>query len=149
MMILLIAAFVPFFALPGLDAIRYQWSHVPLALKIIGFVGILISSGLNFWVMRTNPYSSAVVEVQEDRGHKAITTGPYQYVRHPMYVGFILWFFCMPLALGSLITFIPGIILTALIVVRTYLEDKTLQQELEGYVAYAETVKYRLMPGVW
>ncbi len=147
--VLLIAALVPLFALPGLDAIRYQWSYLPLSLKVIGFAGILVSYGLIFWVVKTNPYSSAVVEIQEDRGHKTITTGPYQFVRHPMYVGAILLFFSIPLALGSLVTFIPGIILTALIVVRTYLEDKTLHQELEGYTAYAGTVKYRLVPGIW
>ena len=146
---LLIAGFIPLFVLPGLDAIRYQWSDVPLPLKILGFAGILVSSGLIFWVLKTNPYSSAVVEVQKERGHKTITTGPYQFVRHPMYVGAILWFVFTPLALGSLVAFIPGIVLTALIVVRTYLEDKTLHQELEGYAAYAETVKHRLIPGVW
>lgn len=148
-MILLIAALVPLFVLPGLDAIRYRWSYVPLPLKVFGFGGIVLSYGLIFWVVKTNPYSSAVVEIQEDRGHKTITTGPYKYVRHPMYVGAILLFFSVPLALGSLITFVPSIILTVLIVVRTYLEDKTLHQELEGYTAYAETVKYRLIPGVW
>jgi len=147
--IFLIAASVPFFALPGLDAIRYQWSHVSLLYKVIGFVGIVLSYVLFFWVVKTNPYSSAAVEIQEDRGHKTITTGPYQYVRHPMYVGAILLFFSIPLALGSLVSFILSTILTALIVVRTYLEDKTLHRELVGYTAYAEIVKYRLVPGVW
>lgn len=147
--VLLIAVLVPFFVLPGLDAVRYQWSYVSLPVKVIGFVVIVFSYGLIFSVVKTNPYSSAVVEIQEDRGHKTITTGPYQYVRHPMYVGAILLFLSTALALGSLITFVPGIILTALIVVRTDLEDKTLHQELEGYAAYAETVQYRLIPGIW
>jgi protein-S-isoprenylcysteine O-methyltransferase Ste14 len=148
-LVLLIAMMVPFFVLPGLDAIRYQWSYVQLPLKVIGFAGIFVSYGLIFWVVKTNPYSSAVVEIQEDRGHKTITTGPYQFVRHPMYVEAILLFLSVPLALGSLVAFIPGIILTALIVLRTYLEDKTLHQELQGYMAYAEIVKYRLVPGIW
>jgi protein-S-isoprenylcysteine O-methyltransferase Ste14 len=147
--VLLIAVLVPFFALPGLDAVRYQWSHVPLPIKVIGFGGIVLSYGLIFWVVKTNPYSSAVVEIQKDRGHKTITTGPYHYVRHPMYVGGIVLFFSTALALGSLVTFIPTIIGTALIVVRTHLEDKTLHQELEGYTAYAGTVRYRLVPGIW
>jgi protein-S-isoprenylcysteine O-methyltransferase Ste14 len=145
----LITGFMALFALPGLDAVRYQWSHLPLSLKIIGFIGIVISNGIMFWVLKTNPYSSAAVEVQKERGHQVITTGPYRYVRHPMYVGGILMAVSTPLALGSLITFIPVLLLTAVIVVRTYLEDKTLHQELEGYVAYAETVRYRLLPGVW
>jgi len=147
--ILLIAASVPFFALPGLDAIRYQWSYVSLPFKVIGFSGTVLSYVLIFWVVKTNPYSSAAVEIQEDLGHKTITTGPYQHVRHPMYLGAILLFFSIPLALGSLVTFILSTILTALIVVRTYLEDKTLHQELEGYPAYSETVQYRLIPGIW
>ena len=148
-LILIFLTCAPLFALPGLDAVRYHWSHVPLLLKIIGFIGLILSSVLIFWVVRTNPYSSAAVEIQKDRGHKVITTGPYEYVRHPMYVGAILGFFSMPLALGSLLTFIPAIILTALIVTRTHLEDRTLRQELDGYTAYAETVHYRLIPGVW
>lgn len=147
--IVLFAACVPFFVLLGLDAIRYQWSHVPVPLEVMGFVGIVLSYSLFFWVVKTNPYSSAAVEIQEDRGHKTITTGPYKYVRHPMYVGAVLLFFSIPLALGSIVTFILSAILSALIVVRTDLEDKTLYQELEGYTAYAETVKYRLIPGVW
>lgn len=145
----LIAGFLLLFAFPGFDAVRYQWSHVPLPLKTFGFVGIIASNGLIFWVVKTNPYSSAAVEVQKERGHRVITTGPYQYVRHPMYVGAILMAFSSPLALGSLITFIPVIFVTAAVVVRTHLEDKTLHDELDGYAAYAETVKYRLIPGVW
>jgi protein-S-isoprenylcysteine O-methyltransferase Ste14 len=148
-MILFVAVSVPFFVLPGLDTIRYEWTHVPLLLQVLGFVGILVSSALIFWVIKTNPYSSAAVEIQEDRGHEVVASGPYQYVRHPMYVGAILGFFSIPLALGSLITLIPGTILTALIVVRTELEDKTLREELAGYTDYAETVKCRLIPGVW
>ena len=148
-MILVIAAYVPFYFLPGIDAMRFQWSHVPPPVKILGFIGILISSGLVFWVLQTNPYSSAAIEVQKERGHTTITAGPYQYVRHPMYVGIILGFLSMPLALGSFVTFIPAIILTALIAVRTHLEDRTLRQELDGYTTYADTVKSRLIPGVW
>jgi len=145
----LLAGFLGLFAFPGIDAVRYQRWHVPFALKIIGFVGIVISNGLMFWVLKANPYSSAAVEVQKERGHKVITTGPYRYVRHQMYVGAILMAFSTPLALGSLITIVPVVLLTAVVVVRTHLEDKTLHQELDGYSAYAETVKYRLIPGVW
>jgi protein-S-isoprenylcysteine O-methyltransferase Ste14 len=95
-LILIIVTCAPLFALPGLDAVRYHWSHVPLLLKVTGFIGLILSSVLIYWVVRTNPYSSAAVEIQKDRGHKVITTGPYEYVRHPMYVGAILGFFSMP-----------------------------------------------------
>ncbi|MGB6063185.1 MAG: isoprenylcysteine carboxylmethyltransferase family protein [Desulfomonilaceae bacterium] len=148
-MIFFIAGRIPLFILPGLDAIRYHWSHVALPTKILGFAVLLGSSALIFWVLKTNPYSSAAVEIQKKRGHKPVTTGLYRFVRHPMYVGAILWFISIPLALGSLTTLIPATILAALIVLRTYLEDKTLQQELEGYAAYTQTVKYRLIPRIW
>jgi protein-S-isoprenylcysteine O-methyltransferase Ste14 len=143
------ASFLLLFALPGVDAVRYQWSHVPLSLKIIGFAGIVFSNGIMFWVLKKNPYSSAAVEVQKERGHKVITTGPYQYVRHPMYVGGILMAASTPLALGSLITFVPVVLMTVAVVLRTYLEDRMLYEELEGYKDYTQVVKYRLLPGIW
>jgi protein-S-isoprenylcysteine O-methyltransferase Ste14 len=141
--------FIPYLLLPGLDAIRYQWSSVPLPIRAFGFIGIGLSLVLIFRVMRENTYLSRFVEIQKERGHRVITTGPYRYIRHPMYVGVIILFYCLPLALGSLWTLIPTVLLTALIVVRTHLEDKTLHEELDGYKAYAEKVRYRLIPGIW
>jgi protein-S-isoprenylcysteine O-methyltransferase Ste14 len=141
--------FIPYLLLPGLDAIRYQWSSVPLPIRAIGFIGIGSSWLLIFRVMRENTYLSRVVEIQKERGHRVITTGPYRYIRHPMYVGVILLFFCIPLGLGSLWALLPAVLLTALIAVRTHLEDKTLHEELDGYKAYAEKVRYRLIPGIW
>jgi protein-S-isoprenylcysteine O-methyltransferase Ste14 len=99
--------------------------------------------------MRENTYLSRVVEIQKDRGHKVITTGPYRYVRHPMYVGVIILLVSVPLALGSLWALVPGVALTIIIIIRTHLEDKTLHAELEGYKAYAGKVRYRLVPGIW
>ena len=99
--------------------------------------------------MLENTYLSRVVEIQKERGHRVISTGPYRYIRHPMYVGVIILFVCIPLALGSLLTLIPGALLTALIVIRTHLEDKALHSELEGCKAYSAKVMYRLVPGIW
>jgi protein-S-isoprenylcysteine O-methyltransferase Ste14 len=99
--------------------------------------------------MRENSYLSRIVEIQTERGHRVITTGPYQYVRHPMYFGVIVLFNSIPVALGSLWTLIPSSVLTLLILIRTYLEDKTLREELEGYNSYAEKVKYKIIPGIW
>lgn len=140
---------VALFSIAGLDAVRYQWSQTPFALKVLGFVGLILSLTLIFLVMRENTYASKIVEVQKDRGHKVITTGPYSFVRHPMYVGYILLFHCLPLALGSLYAFIPGSLMAILIIIRTHLEDKTLQKELKGYKEYTKKVKYRLLPRVW
>jgi len=141
--------FIPYLLLPGLDAIRYQWSSVPLFVKVVGFIGVVATLLLISWVMRENTYLSRTVEIQKERGHRVITTGPYRYVRHPMYVGVIILFVCIPFALGSLLTLIPGALLTALVVIRTHFEDKMLHSELEGYKTYSEKVTYRLVPGIW
>ena len=140
---------VPLYCLPGLDVVRNRWSHMPFTLKCAGFAGIFLSFALIQGVMRANPYLSRIVEIQMERGHHVITTGPYRYVRHPMYVGVIVWLLCFPLALGSWTSFIPSVYLIGLMVVRTGLEDRTLQEELEGYAAYARKVRYRLIPGIW
>jgi protein-S-isoprenylcysteine O-methyltransferase Ste14 len=135
--------------LTGLDAVRFRWSHVPLAIKVIGFLGFILASSIVTWTMKENTYLSEMVRIQEDRGHQVCTTGPYQYVRHPMYVGVIIFIFCFPLALGSLYSLIPAFVIVILFFFRTALEDKILQNELPGYKEYAEKVRYRLIPGVW
>lgn len=143
------AVFIPYLLLPGLDAVRYQWSSVPPPVMAAGFAGIIFSLLLIFTVMRENAYLSRIVEVQKQRGHKVITTGPYRYIRHPMYISVIVMFYTIPLALGSLWTLIPASALTLLIIIRTCFEDKTLHEELEGYRSYSEKVKCRLFPWIW
>ncbi len=135
--------------LAGFDAIRYQWTHVPLGVKVLGFLGFIPSFLLVFWTMTQNRYLSEVVRIQEERGHKVCTTGPYRYVRHPMYVGVIIFVLCFPLALGSLMALILSVPIILVFLIRTSLEDKTLHKELEGYKEYADTVRYKLIPGVW
>ena len=143
------AVLVPYLLLPGLDAVRYRWSSVPLAIVVLGFVGVLVALLLMVWVIQVNTYLSRFVEVQRERGHKVITSGPYRYVRHPMYASLIILLYSIPVALGSLWTLIPASILTLLFVIRTYFEDQTLHEELEGYNSYSTKVKYRLLPGIW
>jgi protein-S-isoprenylcysteine O-methyltransferase Ste14 len=136
-------------ALAGLDAVRFRWSQMPLMLKALGFLGFIPAAILGFWAIKQNTYLAQYVRIQKERGHRVITTGPYEYVRHPMYVGVILFIVCSPLALGSLYAFIPGIIIIILFIIRTSLEDKTLQEELEGYQEYAKKVRYKLIPRIW
>jgi protein-S-isoprenylcysteine O-methyltransferase Ste14 len=138
-----------FLIVPGLDAVRFGCSEVPLTVKVLAFIGFIPGSGFAFWAMKENAYLSDVVRIQKDRGHTVCTTGPYKYVRHPMYVGVILIIFCLPLSLGSFYALIPAFIIAVLFIVRTSLEDKTLQEELPGYKEYAQKVRYRLLPGVW
>jgi protein-S-isoprenylcysteine O-methyltransferase Ste14 len=89
------------------------------------------------------------VRIQSDRGHQVATTGPYRFVRHPMYVGVILSVMSIPLILKSWWALIPAVLIVVLFFIRTELEDRTLKQKLTGYTDYADRVRYRLLPGVW
>jgi protein-S-isoprenylcysteine O-methyltransferase Ste14 len=133
----------------GLDVGRFEWSAMPLAAQIVGLIGLFLAARMTSWAATANTYLSRMVRIQEDRGHQVVSTGPYQYVRHPLYVGVILIALCAPLFLGSLWALIPGGLIVILFVVRTALEDQTLQDEFPGYAEYAEKVRYRLLPGIW
>ena len=133
----------------GLD-LRFAWSAPkPLAVHLIGTGMVILGFALFLWAMVSNAYFSEVVRIQDDRGHQVVTDGPYRFVRHPGYTGAILSFLGSPLLLGSWWAFIPTIIGIGGYVLRTALEDKTLQLELDGYRAYTEQVRHRLFPGVW
>jgi protein-S-isoprenylcysteine O-methyltransferase Ste14 len=133
----------------GLDAGRFGWSAMLVAVQVIGFVGSGLAVALTYWAMSTNPFLSTMVRIQDDRGHRVVTSGPYRYVRHPMYAGTLVLWPCIPLALGSWWALIPGAVIAVIFVIRTALEDRTLQAELPGYAEYARHVRYRLVPGVW
>jgi protein-S-isoprenylcysteine O-methyltransferase Ste14 len=135
--------------LTGLDAGRFRWSSMPVVIKAIGWLGLVLAGSIIFWVMTTNTYASRLSRVQGDRGQEVVTSGPYRYVRHPMYLGIIVLFLSLPLALGSLWGLIPGALIGVLYGLRTALEDRMLKEELAGYEAYAERVRYRLVPGIW
>lgn len=130
--------------------VRYEWSEsLPLWMKVLAMLVHLPCFVLLAWVMRENTYLSQVVKIDEERGHKVITTGPYALVRHPMYIVLIVLLFAVPVALGSRFALILAMFLTVLLIVRTYLEDRTLHAELEGYPEYAKKTPYRLFPGIW
>jgi protein-S-isoprenylcysteine O-methyltransferase Ste14 len=101
------------------------------------------------WSMAANAFFAQTVRIQEDRGHTVATGGPYRYVRHPGYVGGILFQVATPLILGSVWALIPAGLTVCLTIIRTALEDRTLLEELDGYKEYAGRVRYRLLPGVW
>jgi len=133
----------------GLDH-RYGWStEFPLWLIVLGF--ILISLGYAFaaWALAENRFFSSVVRIQTDRGHVVCDTGPYRIVRHPGYAGNNLALLGIVLALGSVWTIIPVSVALIITVIRTALEDQTLQEELPGYRDYAQRVRYRLIPGIY
>jgi len=137
------------FAVAGLDAGRFGWSVMPIALQVAGFAALALAMAVTYWAMATNPFLSTVVRIQDDRGHYVVTSGPYRYVRHPMYAMMFLMWPGIALELGSWWALIPAAVIVIVIVIRTALEDRTLQAGLPGYTAYAQRVRYRLMPGVW
>lgn len=141
--------FVALLVVSGLDE-RFGWTgEIGAAWHVAGAILFAIGSGLFGWAMITNAYFSAVVRIQSDRGQTVCRSGPYQFVRHPGYVGANLQSLSIPLLLGSLWALIPGIIAAALMITRAFLEDRTLQAELPGYDEYAQQVRYRLIPGIW
>jgi len=133
----------------GLDAVRFGWTTMHVSVQVVGVVGLLLSMAVTYWAMLSNPFLSTAVRIQEERGHQVVSTGPYRWVRHPMYVGVILLWPSTALILGSWWAVIPGLIISMIIVVRTALEDRMLQAELPGYADYAKRVRQRLIPGVW
>jgi protein-S-isoprenylcysteine O-methyltransferase Ste14 len=139
---------VMYIVLP-LDAVRFGWSRVPAVLSWLAFAGIVLSWVIVLWAFRENAYLSAYVRIQTDRGHAVCTTGPYRFVRHPMYLAVILSILCVPLFLGSLYSLIPAGLVVGLFVLRTSLEDRTLQRELPGYADYAAKTRWRLVPKLW
>lgn len=135
--------------LGGLDE-RFGWPPaIPSWLQAAAGVVIGLSYLLFAWAMASNRFFSAIVRVQMDRGHTVVSSGPYRTVRHPAYAGMLVFGLATPLLLGSLWALIPAVLLDAAVIARTALEDATLQRELEGYAAYAQRVRFRLVPGVW
>jgi len=138
------------FFVMGLDE-RFGWSpQLDSAIHLIALIFYALGQGLFSWAMVSNKFFSSVVRIQMDRNQTVATGGPYKYVRHPGYVGYIISFFlATPLALGSLWALIPGGLGALLLIIRTALEDRTLLEELDGYREYAQRVRYRLLPGIW
>ena len=133
----------------GLDAVRYQWSLMPMWSIYAGIFLHIPGNALLLWTMSVNPYLDKTVRIQTERGHHVITTGPYAFVRHPMYVGVVLMMVGIPLVLGSLWTFAPAAAMVLLLIVRTALEDRMLRKNLPGYEPYTRQTPYRLLPGIW
>jgi len=133
----------------GLDK-RFEWSPpLPLVIHITAFLITALGYSLSTWATLVNRFFSAYVRIQRDRGHTVVSSGPYRLIRHPGYAGAVVTSLASPLLLGSLWALIPAALAVCLLIVRSALEDRTLQEELEGYHDYATGVRYRLLPGVW
>lgn len=133
----------------GLDR-QFGWTgQVPVYLQIAGACLFAIGYVFSTWAVISNKFFSTIVQIQNDRGHHPVSSGPYRFVRHPGYAGMLVYVLAEPLMLGSSWALIPAVLMIPLCVIRTALEDRTLQEELPGYRDYAGRVKYRLVPGVW
>jgi protein-S-isoprenylcysteine O-methyltransferase Ste14 len=133
----------------GLDAL-FDWSPTfSLPVKIVSLAIILAGYVLGSYALIENRFFSGMVRIQTDRGHQVVSSGPYRWMRHPGYAGALLAYLATPLFLDSQWAFLPAVLLTILLVIRAGLEDRVLQDELEGYRDYARRVRYRLLPGAW
>lgn len=141
--------FLGLYITAGFDAVRYHWSSMSLWFWPLGLLCWLAGNALFTWAMGVNPYFEKMVRIQTEREHQVIQSGPYALVRHSGYLGFIGWLLSVPLMLGSYWAIIPAMLAILSLIVRTVLEDKTLREELHGYQAYTERVRYKLIPGAW
>jgi len=131
------------------DATRAHWSPVPIWGQLVGLIVLVCSFTLLFLTFRENAYLSTVVRIQSERGHTVVASGPYHYVRHPMYAAMVLFFAGTPLLLGAWFGVLAGALFVIILAQRAILEERTLRSDLPGYAAYMAQVKYRLMPYVW
>jgi protein-S-isoprenylcysteine O-methyltransferase Ste14 len=138
-----------YWVVAGLD-IRWHGSEIiPPGWQVFGLAGLTVSLGLVLWALTQNRFFSPVVRVQTERGHRLITSGPYQFIRHPGYLGGVGSALCGAIALGSWWALIPATGVVGVLVRRTILEDRFLHRELAGYQEYARKVRYRLLVGIW
>ncbi len=136
-------------AVMALDAVRFEWSAVPGWVQAIGEIILLLSMWICVRTLSENTFAAPVVKIQEDRGQSVITTGPYRFVRHPLYSGTILFFVGTALLLGAWWGLAATLVLVVLLGIRIQYEEKALRNGLAGYGAYMARVPYRLIPLVW
>jgi protein-S-isoprenylcysteine O-methyltransferase Ste14 len=139
-------ALVAVFVVSGFDR-QYGWSHLPIGVSLAGDLVVLLGLAVIFLVFRENSHAAATIWVSHDQ--PVISTGPYRYVRHPMYAGSLIMFLGIPLAVGSLWALIPYVALAILIAVRLINEERLLTADLPGYADYCAHTRARLIPHVW
>ncbi|HEX6271218.1 MAG TPA: isoprenylcysteine carboxylmethyltransferase family protein [Anaerolineales bacterium] len=133
----------------GFDRLFGWSSSFTLITKIVSLIVIALGYFLGSWALIENRFFSGVVRIQKDRGHRVVSTGPYRFVRHPGYAGALWVYLATPVLLDSIWAFIPAFLLVGILILRTALEDRTLQEELPGYKEYVRKTRFRLVPGVW
>jgi protein-S-isoprenylcysteine O-methyltransferase Ste14 len=132
----------------GLDK-RLHASNIAVPAQALGLAMLLVSTGFVMWVMRENSFASPVVKLQTERGHRVVSSGPYAFVRHPMYSGSVLFFVGAPLLLGSWWGVAMSPLFAVLFAIRAKIEERALIAGLPGYADYTARVRFRLLPGLW
>ena len=141
--------FFGWLALMAVDAARFRWSAVPAWVQAAGAVLLLGSFYVFYRTFRENAFLSPAVRVQTERAQTVVSTGPYRYVRHPMYSGFVLFTVGTALLLGSWYGLLGALILNGMVAWRAVREERVLLDELEGYGDYLSRVRFRLIPYLW
>ncbi|HZO11978.1 MAG TPA: isoprenylcysteine carboxylmethyltransferase family protein [Polyangiaceae bacterium] len=138
-------------ALAMLIAAGLEWRlgdrTTPIGIVLLGAVLIAAGAALIVRVFVESTYTSSVIEVTD--GQRVVSTGPYRWVRHPMYVGVVVMGFGTPLALGSLWAALVIPPMFAVLVLRIVREERFLRAHLPGYDAYIRSTRARLVPGIW
>ena len=148
LLIIWLFSFFGIYIIAGLGA-RFEWNALPIELFYAGIALYLISSVFTTWPVMENKHFEGTSRIQNDREQTVITTGPYRIVRHPGYLGTMLWAIASILMLGTLAVGIVSFIIIAALWIRTYFEDKMLKEELKGYLEYSQKTRYRLIPFIW
>jgi len=137
------------FIICGLDVGRLNISSTGMEFFAVGIIIFPMGWVFVVWSIAENKFFETTVRIQKERNQKVVSTGPYAIVRHPGYVGMILFYGCTPFIIGSLFGLIPALLLTFAFIFRTHFEDKFLCEELPGYEEYTRRVRYRLLPFIW
>ena len=148
MPLLVILMFHGIYLVAGLG-IRFQWNKLPMEYFYIGIIICIFASAFTLWSVMVNKHLEPTARIQDDRSHNVISDGPYKIVRHPAYASVLVWAIAITLIFGTIAVGIVSLAIIILIISRTHLEDSMLKRELQGYMEYSKTVKYRLIPFLW
>ena len=149
LLLLMLPAMVSEIPLATLDSGRMSWSAVPIVFITAGYLLLVAGIAVTAWAQAVNRFFEPGVRLQKERGQRVISTGPYAFVRHPGYVGALMMFAGIPLALGSWWALLPAAMAGSILILRTSWEDALLRAGLDGYDDYARRVRFRLLPGLW
>jgi len=142
--------FVITIVISGFDSGRFQWSpKLNWGFYLLGILITILGHSIFVAAQRQNNFFSAAFRIQADRGHTVCKTGVYKIVRHPGYLGMTVSLVGLPLLTGSILSFAPTSIAIIILFVRTNIEDKTLKNELNGYIEYTKQTRYKILPYVW